>query len=75
MTATKETRYIEGVGRRKTSIARARITPSSKTSYKINNKDLDTYFPTLELKKIVESPINKTKAGEFAVAVVLKGDG
>ncbi len=75
MTATKETRYIEGVGRRKTSIARARITPSSKTSYKINNKDLDTYFPTLELKKIVESPINKTKAGEFAVTVVLKGGG
>lgn len=75
MTATKETKYIEGVGRRKTSVARARLLPSSKTSYKINDKDLDTYFPTAELRRIVESPINKSKAGEFSVTVVLKGGG
>lgn len=75
MTATKETKYIEGVGRRKTSVARARLLPSSKTSYKINDKDLDTYFPTAELRRIVESPINKSKVGEFSVTVVLKGGG
>lgn len=75
MTVTKDTRYIEGIGRRKTSVARARITPSSKTSYIINDRDLDTYFPTVELRKIIESPINKAKAGEFSVSVVLKGGG
>jgi len=28
-------KYIEAVGRRKTSIARVRLTPSSRTSYQI----------------------------------------
>lgn len=75
MSATKDIKYIEAVGRRKTSVARARIVSSSKTSYKINDKDLDTYFPTIELRKIVESPITKAKSGDFSVTVVLKGGG
>ena len=75
MTATKDTKYIEAVGRRKTSVARVRITPSSKTSFKINDKDFDTYFPTAELRKVVEESIKKAGVGEFAVTVVAKGGG
>ena len=36
-----EVRYIETVGRRKTSVARVRITPSSKTTFLVNEKELE----------------------------------
>lgn len=68
-------KYIEAVGRRKTSIARVRITPSSKSSYKINERDLATYFPTEELRKIVEEAIGKVKDAHFAVSAQIKGGG
>ncbi|OIO30725.1 30S ribosomal protein S9 [Candidatus Nomurabacteria bacterium CG1_02_43_90] len=69
-------RYIEAVGRRKTSTARVRITEASKGSLVINGKDLATYFPTLELQKIVNEAIEKSKvAGKFMVTVVVRGGG
>ncbi len=74
-TEKKAERYIEAVGRRKTSVARVRITPSSKGSFKINDRDLDSYFPTAELRKIVEEAVNKAKAGHFSVSVHVKGGG
>ena len=72
---TKETKYIEAVGRRKTSSARVRITPASKSLFKINDRDLTSYFPTAELRQIVEEAITKAKAGEFGVSVHVKGGG
>ena len=75
MTATKETKYIEAIGRRKTSIARVRITPAAKTSFKVNEKDMASYFPTAELRKIVEDAIEKTKLGKFSISVRIKGGG
>lgn len=69
-------RYIATVGRRKTSIARVRITEQSKNSYKVNNKDLATYFPTKELQLIVEDAIAKSKiASKFHVEALLTGGG
>lgn len=67
-------KYIEAVGRRKTSIARVRITPSSKSSISINNKDFDVYFPTPSLKNIVLSAF-KDIGDKFAVTAQLKGGG
>ena len=75
MTATKETRYIEAVGRRKTSVARVRLTPASKTTFKINDRDLATYFPTAELRKVIDEAMEKAKAGEFAISVHVKSGG
>ena len=75
MTATKETRYTEGIGRRKTAVARVRITPASKSVFKINDRDLASYFPTAELRKIVEEAMAKIKVGEFHVSVHTKGGG
>lgn len=72
---TKDTRYIEAVGRRKTSVARVRITPASKTVFKINDRELASYFLTEEQRKIVGEPINQSKAGEFSVSVHVKGGG
>ena len=75
MTTTETKKYTEAVGRRKTSVARVRITPASKTSFKINDKDLATYFPTAEMRKVVEEAFGKVQAGEFSVSVHTNGGG
>lgn len=74
---SKEERYIEAIGRRKTSIARVRITPSTKTSYEINGRTLEDYFPTKELRMIAEESINSSKltTTKFKITVVLTGGG
>jgi len=72
----KTNRYIETVGRRKTSIARVRMTPSSKASLSINEKDLATYFPTAELQSIARDAENKAKIeAKFEITVQLSGGG
>jgi len=68
-TKVSKDRYVEAVGRRKTSIARVRLVPASKNTFKINDRDLAAYFPTEELRKIVEEAINKVKIGTFDVSV------
>ena len=68
-------RYVEAVGRRKTSVARVRITPSTKNSFKVNNRDLADYFPTEELRRIAEQAIVSANSGHFSVSVILKGGG
>ena len=68
-------KYIEAIGRRKTSVARVRLVPASKNSFIINDRDLAGYFPTEELRKIAESALLEAKAGSFAVSVKLKGGG
>ena len=44
MVTSVKARYVEAVGRRKTSIARVRVTPAVKTEIVINNRNLKTYF-------------------------------
>lgn len=68
-------KYTEAVGRRKTSVARVRLTPSSKTTFKINDRDLASYFPTAELRIVAEEALSKSKAGHFAVSAHIKGGG
>ena len=74
--ATKEERYTEGVGKRKTSIARVRITPSAKTSYTINSKTIDAYFPVRNDQEVATLPMKKaTPALHFSVSVKVAGGG
>lgn len=69
-------RYIEAVGRRKTSTARVRITESAKESFSINGKEVSVYFATQELQKIVNEALEKSKVvGKFLVTVVVSGGG
>lgn len=75
MEDTKSAKYIEAVGRRKTAVARVRLTPASKNSFVINEKDLDTYFPTEEMRLIVTSAVKEAKAGTYKVSAKLVGGG
>jgi len=69
-------KYIETVGRRKTSIARARITPSAKSSFTVNNKSIEDYFKVAEQRYIVMAAISEMKLDEkFAVTIMVKGGG
>ena len=75
--ATKTTeRYIETVGRRKTAIARARITPAAKSIISINNKDVKDYFDTEALQNVaLEAFLKLALTQQFAVTIVVRGGG
>ncbi len=74
---TETARYIEAVGRRKTSIARVRITPATKASYLINeHRDLEHYFTVAEHRRIINDPFAVTKLGtKFKVTAHINGGG
>ncbi len=75
MEKSKKT-YIETIGRRKTSTARVRMTPSTKQSFEINTKDLTTYFATEELQKIVTDAFTALESkGHFTITVKVSGGG
>lgn len=77
MTEThKEHKYIETVGRRKTSVARARITPAGKSAIKINDKSVDDYFKVAEYRAIVLDAITVAKLDQkFDITIMVKGGG
>ena len=77
MTETiKENKYIETVGRRKTSVARVRITPNTKSSFLINDRSLEDYFPVPEQRAIVMNALDEAKLDQkFIVTVMVKGGG
>lgn len=71
-----EKRYIETVGRRKTSVARARITPSAKASFTVNDKSIEDYFKVAEQREIVTSAISEMKLEQkFDVTIKVSGGG
>ena len=74
MTATKEHKYIEAVGRRKTSVARVRLTPATKTTLSINDREFENYFPVAQLRSDILAVFADTPE-KFAVTAHLNGGG
>lgn len=69
-------KYIETIGRRKTSSARVRMTPASKQSLMINERELDNYFTVRELRNMVLAPFALVKIEQkFKITVMVKGGG
>ena len=69
-------KYIETVGRRKTSIARARITPNTKSSFIINDKSIEDYFKVAEQRAIVVDAITESKLSQkFNITIMVSGGG
>lgn len=75
--ATKSTsKYFEAVGRRKTSSARVRITPSEKTTVVVNDKEHTDYFKTKELQNLsIESLVKTLPDKSFEITVKVSGGG
>lgn len=64
-----------GTGRRKTSVARVRLTPGSGRMI-VNGRDFDEYFGRDVLKTFVEQPFKATETlGRFDVFANIKGGG
>ena len=72
---TTTDKYIETIGRRKTAIARARMTPATVLSVEVNNKDAKQYFATEDLYTTVVEPFAKIAAQPFMVTVRVSGGG
>jgi small subunit ribosomal protein S9 len=73
--ASKNT-YFEAVGRRKTAVARVRLTPSAKTNFTINTKDLVSYFQTIDLQNIVADAYKASGIEQaFDASIRLVGGG
>ncbi len=75
--AEKSARYTEAVGRRKTSVARVRATPSAKGSVIINDgKSVNDYFK-IEAQRIIalESLKKAGKENHLAITAMVSGGG
>jgi small subunit ribosomal protein S9 len=59
MDKDKKEKYIEAVGRRKTSTARVRISKSAKAYFVVNGKDAKEYFKTEDQRRLILDPIIK----------------
>lgn len=83
VTKTKSTeKYIETVGRRKTAVARVRVTGTKKEGAKgttvitVNGKKYSEYFPLLQLQKKIISPFEKSDLSDgFIVSAHVQGGG
>jgi small subunit ribosomal protein S9 len=75
-TKTDTNEYLNAIGRRKTAIASVRLYPASKMSFVINNKELEEYFKTKELQRVVAEAFVKSKTeGVYKISAMVKGGG
>jgi small subunit ribosomal protein S9 len=72
--ATKSGKYIEAVGRRKTAIARVRIS-AGKGTITVNGKELKSYFTIQRLIATAQAPLEQLKIGDLDVSVKIVGGG
>ncbi len=71
----KAERYFEGIGRRKTAVARVRIVPG-KGGISVNNMDAKEYFRVQGLHEIISSPLDNLKmADKFDISAKVSGGG
>src|ERR1700758_4919120 len=70
-----ESNEFLGTGRRKTSIARVRLSSGS-GKIVVNGRPFETYFPTETLRMVVSQPIEVTAgAGKYDIRVNVQGGG
>ena len=68
-------KYIETVGRRKTAIARVRVTKGT-GEVVVNNKSLENYFSLVRLRRAAIEPLTSLKLeDQFNVSVKVLGGG
>jgi small subunit ribosomal protein S9 len=68
-------RYTEGVGRRKTAVARVRLVAKGAGRIVINDRTLENYFPPRRFQEKVRSPLRALQAETYDVTVKVYGGG
>jgi small subunit ribosomal protein S9 len=70
-----ERNFVWGTGRRKSAIARVRLSPGE-GSMTVNGRDWQEYFPTLDARVSVRQPLRTAGADDrFDVVVRVSGGG
>jgi len=77
---TSKGKYIEAIGRRKTSTARVRISKSTKAHFLVNGMDAKEYFKTEDQRRLILDPMVKGMEGaksdtKWSVEVHVQGGG
>jgi small subunit ribosomal protein S9 len=68
-------RYVEGIGRRKTAVARVRIV-GGHGKFLVNDKDVELYFPLPRLRIVAKEPLEKLKLSDkYDVSAKVGGGG
>lgn len=69
-------RYLEGIGRRKTALARVRLLPGGEAQFLVNGVDLKKYFPTAYLQGLANASLNSVGyPGLLGVEARVRGGG
>lgn len=69
------TQYTWGLGRRKTSVARVRVT-SGAGGFLVNGQAIDEFFPNLQTRNRVQEPLKVTNSqGSYDIRAELHGGG
>ena len=75
MPAATDPRYSYGTGRRKTSVARVRLSPGD-GALLINDRSPSEYFGRRDLETVVTQPMRVTSTvGRFSASVHVEGGG
>ena len=73
---TDKEKYYEAIGRRKTATARVRLFTKGEGFFLVNEKPVDEYFPTLEMREIARASLKKMKSlDRFRASVLVRGGG
>ena len=68
--------YVEKIGRRKTSTCRVRMTPATKSSFVVNDKDVKEYFKSATTQKVVNDALLLIKPDQkYEISVHVSGGG
>jgi small subunit ribosomal protein S9 len=74
--AETQEKYFEAVGRRKTAIARIRLTESKSNAFSVNEKLLEDYVQAKNNQVIAKESLEKVvPEKKFLVSVLVKGGG
>lgn len=72
-----DSKYIEGIGRRKTATARVRLVQADKTTIMVNDKPMNEYFKNLGDQKALEAVLATEDAGieNYSITAKVSGSG
>lgn len=67
---------IATIGRRKSAVARLRLTPAGKGTFTVNAIEWKTYFPTIAMQELVSTPLKTAgRDGSVDISVKVSGGG
>jgi small subunit ribosomal protein S9 len=73
---SKDSKYVEAIGRRKNAVARVRVWVKGKKEFLVNGKSFEDYFTNEALREKAKSSLSKMNClDKFKISVLVKGGG